>query len=139
MFPSEGYFYVKSQKNGLFVSVDGEDEAGSKLVTGPKGDDDSQLWSYENGYLVSKQTAMVMDIEGGDLKSDKRVLQFNRKKTMTHNQRWGIRDGFVYVVADPRLVLDTQEDEGSYITVAVKKSEENDLQQWYLEPYEGDC
>lgn len=26
MFPKEGYFYVKSQKNGLFVSVDGEDK-----------------------------------------------------------------------------------------------------------------
>ncbi|KAG2204350.1 hypothetical protein INT47_009392 [Mucor saturninus] len=136
MFPSEGYFYVKSQKNGLFVSVDGEDE----------GDDDSQkvyscgVMKMDIWFLSKLQWASIMmDIEGGDLKSDKRVLQYNRKKTMTHNQRWGIRDGFVYVVADPRLVLDTQEDEGSYITVAVKKSEENDLQQWYLEPYEGDC
>lgn len=25
-----------------------------------------------------------------------------------HNQRWGIRDGFIYAVADPRLVLDTK-------------------------------
>lgn len=25
-----------------------------------------------------------------------------------HNQRWGIRDGFIYPVADPRLVLDTK-------------------------------
>lgn len=26
MFPNEGYFYVKSQKSGLYVSVDGEEK-----------------------------------------------------------------------------------------------------------------
>lgn len=25
-----------------------------------------------------------------------------------HNQRWGIRDGFIYPVADPRLVLNVK-------------------------------
>lgn len=75
-----------------------------------------------------------------------------------HNQRWGIRDGFIYPVADPRLVLDTKVrclchgDGGeiklaheqhvggqwlvSYITY--RRTEDYDLQQWYLEPFEGD-
>lgn len=138
MFPTQGAFYIKSQKNGLYLSIDGEDEAGSKIITGPKTDDGSQLWSFENGYLISKKTSFVMDIEGGDLKSDKNILQYNRKKTMAHNQRFGIRDGFIYAVADPRLVIDAKDEEGAYITIATRKLEENDHQQWYLEPYEGD-
>lgn len=26
MFPTQGAFYIKSQKNGLYLSIDGEDE-----------------------------------------------------------------------------------------------------------------
>ncbi|CAO3646537.1 unnamed protein product [Mucor hiemalis] len=138
MFPTQGAFFIKSQKNGLYLSINGEDEAGSRIITGPKTDDGSQLWSFENGYLISQKTSFVMDIEGGDLKSDKKILQYNRKKTMAHNQRFGIRDGFIYAVADPRLVLDAKDEEGSHIIISTRKLEENDLQQWYLEPYEGD-
>ncbi|GAN01056.1 hypothetical protein MAM1_0004c00487 [Mucor ambiguus] len=141
MFPNEGYFFLKSQKTGLVLDTNGENEAGSKLVIRPKGDEsevENQLWTFEQGYLISKKTSLVMDIEGGDLRSDKKVLQFDRKKTMAHNQRWGIRDGFIYPVADPRLVMDTKEDSGSPVTVTYRRTEDNDLQQWYLEPFEGD-
>ncbi|KAL9559990.1 hypothetical protein PS6_000475 [Mucor atramentarius] len=156
MFPNEGYFFLKSQKTGLVLDINGEDEAGSKLVIRPKGDEsevDNQLWTFEQGYLISKKTSFGMEKKNkkkvkkdgklmifldGDLRSDKRVLQFERKKTMAHNQRWGIRDGFVYPVADPRLVLDTKEDSGSEVTVTYRRTEDNDLQQWYLEPFEGD-
>ncbi|KAG2207081.1 hypothetical protein INT46_003616 [Mucor plumbeus] len=141
MFPSEGYFFLKSQKTGLVLDINGENKAGSKLVVRTKEDEsnlDNQLWTFEHGYLVSKKTSFVVDIEGGDLRSDKRLLQFDRKKTMAHNQRWGIRDGFIYPVADPRLVLSAKEDSGSEVTVTYRKEEENDLQQWYLESFEGD-
>ncbi|GAA5807635.1 hypothetical protein MFLAVUS_001005 [Mucor flavus] len=133
MFPSEGYFYLKCQKNGLVVSVNNEEKAGTKLVTDNKNDEDSQLWSFQGGCLISKHSSLVMDIDGGDLRNDAKLLQFDRKKTMAHNQRWGICDGFVYAVADPRLVL-VAEDDASHIKVGVK-SNENELQQWYLEPY----
>ncbi|KAI8642533.1 hypothetical protein BD408DRAFT_482715 [Parasitella parasitica] len=104
--------------------------AGSKLIIKP------QLWTFENGYLVSKKTSFVMDIEGGDLRSDKKVLQYSRKKTMAHNQRWGIRDGFIYAVADPSLVLECQDNDDD---VRVnRKTNDKEHQQWYIELYEGD-
>ncbi|KAI9338436.1 hypothetical protein BD770DRAFT_400708 [Pilaira anomala] len=138
MFPKHGYFYLKCLKNGLVISVNRDNDVGSKLVAETKKtDDDSQLWTFEDGCLVSKYTSLVMDIEGGDLMPDSRVLQYGRKKTMAHNQRWGIRDGFVYTVADPRLVLVAEDTAESYVRINIK-SEENDLQQWYLEPYQAE-
>ncbi|KAI9476501.1 MAG: hypothetical protein EXX96DRAFT_577376 [Benjaminiella poitrasii] len=135
MFPKHGYFYIKSQKTGFVVSNNDDDEAGSQLVIKPQTKDETELWSFELGYLINKKTLFVMDIEGGDLRSDKNVLQYERKKTMAHNQRWGIRDGFIYAAADPRIVLDSNEEEESTLFVTTRKLEENELQQWYLEPY----
>ncbi|KAI8074362.1 uncharacterized protein B0P05DRAFT_548257 [Gilbertella persicaria] len=137
MFPSEKYFYIQSRKSGLVLSCDGQEETGSKLVIRPKAEDDeSQLWKYEHGFLVCKKTLLVMDIAGGDLKVDSKVLQYNRKKTMTHNQRWGMRDHFIYAVADPRLVLNAKEEEGSNIVVSTRILEDNDHQQWDIEVYQ---
>ncbi|CEP07761.1 hypothetical protein [Parasitella parasitica] len=123
-------------------------QAGTKLIIKPKkpqSDDhelDNQLWTFENGYLVSKKTSFgmkiyaFMDIEGGDLRSDKKVLQYSRKKTMAHNQRWGIRDGFIYAVADPSLVLEHQENDDE-VHVS-RKTEDGKHQQWNIQLYEGD-
>ncbi|KAI7901144.1 uncharacterized protein BX663DRAFT_515090 [Cokeromyces recurvatus] len=136
MFPKVGYFYIKSQKTGFVISTNDEDEAGTKLVIKSKNSGtDYELWSFESGYLVNKMNLFVMDIQGGDIRSGQNVLQYERKKTMAHNQRWGLRDGFIYVVADPRIVLESTEEEESYLFVNARKLEDNDFQQWYIEPY----
>lgn len=36
------------------------------------------------------------------------LLTQKNKKFRAHNQRWGIRDGYVYALADPRIVLAAQ-------------------------------
>ncbi|KAI8880714.1 carbohydrate-binding module family 13 protein [Backusella circina FSU 941] len=136
MFPNDSYFILRSQKNGHVLYVDDSTKAGANVIVGPQDEEviDSQLWTFDNGYLINKKSSLVMDIEGGDLKSDKKILQYDRKKTMAHNQRWGIRDGFIYAVADPRVVLDSKDgEEGTKILAAYKKLEENDSQLWAYE------
>ncbi|KAI8353362.1 hypothetical protein BD560DRAFT_408362 [Blakeslea trispora] len=138
MFPKEKYFYIRSNIEDFVLSCNGEEKAGTELVIRPKADDDeSQLWKYDNGFLACKKTLLVMDIHGGDLKADSKLLQYNRKKTMAHNQRWGFRQGFIYASADPRLVL-TAKPEDSAVVVSIRVTEDNDHQQWTLEPYEGE-
>ncbi|KAI8370100.1 hypothetical protein EDC96DRAFT_503061 [Choanephora cucurbitarum] len=138
MFPKENYFFVKSKFDDLVLSCDGEEKAGSELVLRPKADDDeSQLWTYDNGFLACKKSLLVMDINGGDLKAESKLLQYNRKKTMAHNQRWGFRQGFIYASADPRLVL-TAKPEESAVVVSLRVMEDNDHQQWTLEPCEDE-
>ncbi|KAI8879764.1 carbohydrate-binding module family 13 protein [Backusella circina FSU 941] len=142
MFPRHGYFFIKSAQSDLYIYINGNDEADTKVIIGPKKEDeediDYQLWKHENGFVVNKKTNLVMDLEGGDLKSGQKIVQYDRKKTMAHNQRWNIRDGYIYASADPRLVLDTKdEEEGLKVYSEVKKTEDNGSQQWVVEPFQG--
>ncbi|EIE78792.1 hypothetical protein RO3G_03497 [Rhizopus delemar RA 99-880] len=130
MFLKKGYFHVVQAKTGLFLSTNGTTEEGTKITVKDK------VWGFENGQLISKNSSLVLDIEGGDLRVGKKLIQYGRKKTMAHNQRWGIRNGYIYASADPRLVLeDNSEASGSQIVTSVRKVEENDFQQWKIVPY----
>ncbi|ORY93194.1 ricin B lectin domain-containing protein [Syncephalastrum racemosum] len=103
-------------------------------------DNDNQLWSYDDGFLTNKKSGMVLDIRGGDLKADKEIVQYDRKLTQTLNQRFGYRDGYIYMRADPRLVLDIKGDDtekGAKVILYQRKSEDNDNQQWEIEPFEA--
>ncbi|KAI8991560.1 ricin B lectin domain-containing protein, partial [Mycotypha africana] len=97
------------------------------------------LWRWENGYLINKKSGLVMDIRGGNLLSDSYIVQYDRKMTQAHNQRWGYRDGYIYCLADPRLVLDIRgggHKEGTRICLYTRKdSDDNENQQWIVEPY----
>ncbi|SAM02374.1 hypothetical protein [Absidia glauca] len=132
-FPENTYFYIKTSTGQNVVDV----HQGSIDKTGE--DSDNQLWRFENGFLINKKSDLVLDIEGGDLKVEKKILQYDRKHTRAHNQRWGYRDGFVYIRADPRIVLDIKgedEDEGTKVITFKRKLEDNADQQWIIEPVE---
>ncbi|KAI8345282.1 ricin B lectin domain-containing protein [Choanephora cucurbitarum] len=119
----------------------GELTADSNIIIWPQkhGDDkDNQLWRSEDGFLINKKSNLVMDIRGGDLLSDKPIVQYDRKITMAHNQRWGFRDGYVYCLADPRLVLDIRgggSKDGTKVILYKRKDTDNENQQWVIEPY----
>ncbi|ORX62598.1 ricin B-like lectin [Hesseltinella vesiculosa] len=141
-FPENAYFYIKSASSGNVLDInEGLLTKGTKLIIWEKkqGEDaDNQLWKYEgDGFLVNKKSNLVMDIDGGDLKIEKKIQQFDRKTTQTHNQRWGFRDGFVYCKADPRIVLDVKggdDTEGTRVISYKRKLDDNVNQQWILEP-----
>ncbi|KAI8087754.1 ricin B lectin domain-containing protein [Gilbertella persicaria] len=141
-FPEGQYFYIKSRSCGSCVDVYmGETTADSNIIIWPQkhGEDkDNQLWRAEDGFLVNKKSNLVIDVRGGDLLSDKPIVQYDRKITMAHNQRWGYRDGYVYVLADPRLVLDIKgggNKDGTKIILYKRKDTDNQNQQWTIEPY----
>ncbi|KAI8066567.1 ricin B lectin domain-containing protein [Gongronella butleri] len=141
-FPENNYFFIVSPVTGKVIDVhQGLLEKGTKLVIWEKkeGEDaKNQLWRYEQGgFIVNKKSGLVIDLDGGDLRADKKIQQFDRKATMAHNQRWGYRDGFIYCKADPRIVLDIKngnDDEGTRIISWKRKLEENANQQWAVEP-----
>ncbi|KAI7851067.1 ricin B lectin domain-containing protein [Circinella umbellata] len=145
-FPVDSYFYIKSQKNELVLDIDdGKTEPGANLIMYSQKDhdaedNDNQLWRYDDGFLTNKKSGLVLDISGGDLKADKDIVQYGRKLTMTGNQRFGYRDGFIYARADPRLVLDIkggEDAEGTRVLLYKRKESENENQQWIVEPLEA--
>ncbi|CEI95919.1 hypothetical protein G6F70_001921 [Rhizopus microsporus] len=138
MFLKDKAFYIASKKTGLVLSTNGYTEEGTKITVQNKTGEEHELWQFENGFLINKSSSLVLDIIGGDLRVGQKVNLWGRKKTMTHNQRWGIRDGYIYALADPRLVLDLEgdcEDEGTHIVTNSRRVENNDLQQWTLIPF----
>ncbi|KAI9318699.1 ricin B lectin domain-containing protein [Dichotomocladium elegans] len=145
-FPVDTYFIIKSQKNGLLLSVSGSSTEASEAIVIESQKEaqeelDSQLWQFDDGFLTNKKSGLVIDISGGDLKAEQPLIQFNRKVTTTLNQRFGLRDGFIYTRADPRLVFDIKADsdgEGSPVIIYKRKFDiDNANQQWSVEPFEG--
>ncbi|KAG1444551.1 hypothetical protein G6F56_010254 [Rhizopus delemar] len=140
-FPENQYFFIKSRANGHVLDVYmGETTDDSNIIIWqqkPDNDNANQLWRSEDGFLVNKKSHLVMDIRGGDLKSDTYIVQYTRKMTMAHNQRFGYRDGFIYCLADPRLVLDIRgggSKEGTKIILYKRKESDNMNQQWTVIP-----
>ncbi|KAI9280475.1 hypothetical protein BY458DRAFT_430707 [Sporodiniella umbellata] len=131
MFLKNGHFYLVSKPTGFVISTNGTNEEGTKITVKEK------LWSFDNGKIVSKSSSLVLDIRGGDLRVGEKLLQYGGKKTMAHNQRWGTRNGYIYASADPRLVLEGgSTDPGCQLVTSIRKTEECDLQQWELVPFE---
>ncbi|KAI8359154.1 ricin B lectin domain-containing protein [Blakeslea trispora] len=144
-FPS-GWFFIQSKcshKMVIDVSYDSL-KAAAKIVVWPKKakDYDNQLWTYDNGYIINKNSGMVLDVQGGILESDKQVIQYKRKMIEdAHNQRWYYReDGFIYPQTDPNLVLDIRGNwtkPGTVVLLYERKYEDNMNQLWDLIPYES--
>ncbi|KAI8983700.1 hypothetical protein BDB01DRAFT_835329 [Pilobolus umbonatus] len=137
-FPRHNNFFIKSVKTGLVISAYDNDE-GDYLVIQPQVETDNahQLWTYMDGYLFNKRYSFVIDIKGGDLIPGQDIVQFTRKRTMSQNQRWEHRDGFIYAICDPRIVLDLKskgEETGAYLCSAIK-SKESETQQWAVQEF----
>ncbi|KAI9489883.1 ricin B lectin domain-containing protein [Zychaea mexicana] len=148
-FP-EGYFYIRSRQNGKvidahsFAQVDGGYTKNDTkiLIWTPKHTDDrdNQLWYYQDGFIVNKNSNKVLDVRGGALHDNTPVIQYDRKLVVdAQNQRWGYksRDGVIYLLADPRMVLDIRgdsADDGAKVILYHRKSasEDNLNQNWDL-------
>ncbi|RUP51979.1 hypothetical protein BC936DRAFT_143865, partial [Jimgerdemannia flammicorona] len=111
-FP-EGYFFITSGANGLVLDIKNASKKPDQALVVSKQkhhDNDSQLWSCDNDFIINKNSGL------GQVLSNKQIIQYNRKLTQAaHNQRWGYRDGFIYSLADPNLVLDIKVNTCSYL------------------------
>ncbi|KAI8646075.1 ricin B lectin domain-containing protein [Parasitella parasitica] len=141
-FPT-GWFYIQSKcshKMVLDVSADSL-KAAAKIVVYPKKakDIDNQLWMYDNGYIINKNSGMVLDVQGGPLESDKQIIQYKRKMVEdAENQRWYYReDGVIYPQTNPNLVLDIRGNwtkPGTVVLLYDRKYVDNENQLWDLVP-----
>ncbi|OZJ04138.1 hypothetical protein BZG36_02836 [Bifiguratus adelaidae] len=144
-FP-DGFFYIKSRKHGQVVDIEGEDKNDGKVVMKSQKHDearDSQLWYYSEGFIVSKLSGKVLDVRGGTLtKKDsfKFICTYDRKIIASaDNQQWEYRDGFIFLLSDPHVVLDIRGDsdaEGARVIAYPRKLvyQEHDNQLWDLVP-----
>ncbi|CEG68524.1 hypothetical protein RMATCC62417_04772 [Rhizopus microsporus] len=159
-FPS-GWFYIQSKCSHKMVLDVTQDslKAAAKVIVWPKKtkDNDNQLWMYDHGYIINKNSGMgkrmirkqlsvikykkVLDVQGGVIESDKQIIQYRRKMVEdAHNQRWNYRDdGFIYLQANPNLVLDIRGNwtkPGTIVLLYERKYKDNLNQLWDLIPYE---
>ncbi|PHZ07823.1 ricin B-like lectin [Rhizopus microsporus ATCC 52813] len=144
-FPS-GWFYIQSKCSHKMVLDVTQDslKAAAKVIVWPKKtkDNDNQLWMYDHGYIINKNSGMVLDVQGGVIESDKQIIQYRRKMVEdAHNQRWNYRDdGFIYLQANPNLVLDIRGNwtkPGTVVLLYERKYKDNLNQLWDLIPYES--
>ncbi|KAI8074153.1 hypothetical protein BC940DRAFT_290175 [Gongronella butleri] len=97
---------------------------------------------YDGGYLINKNSGLVLDVQGGVLDSDKQIIQYKRKMTEdAHNQLWCYReDGIIYPRIDPNLVLDIRGNwtkPGTVVLLYERKFKDNDNQLWDIIPADG--
>ncbi|KAG0043718.1 hypothetical protein BGZ83_011087, partial [Gryganskiella cystojenkinii] len=149
-FPTS-WFYIKSQASGLVVDIEhgyftDPMKAGARAEMNHQKIDNGdgrhsllelQLWRYESGFLINRRTGLVLDIQGGTLKLNARVVQWQRKAGKdAHNQHWFYENGFIANVYNSRLVLDIDGDgskDGAKIAIGERKATANADQQWILE------
>ncbi|KAI8073545.1 ricin B lectin domain-containing protein [Thamnidium elegans] len=145
-FPS-GWFFIQSKCPHKMVLEVYQDslKATAKVVVWPMKtkDVDNQLWMYDHGYIINKNSGMVLDVHGGILESDKPIIQYKRKMLEdAQNQRWYYReDGVIYPQVDPNLVLDIRGNwnkKGTVVLLYERKYEDNLNQLWDLVPYQSD-
>ncbi|KAL1927603.1 hypothetical protein VTP01DRAFT_3840 [Rhizomucor pusillus] len=143
-FPS-GWFFIQSRcPHKMVLDVQGDSlKATAKIVVWPKKSQnyDNQLWMYDNGYIINKCSGLVLDVAGGELTSDKQMIQYKRKMIEdAHNQRWYYReDGFIHPQVDPNLVLDIRgnwQKEGTVVLLYERKYTDNENQLWDLIPHD---
>ncbi|KAK4521842.1 cell separation during budding [Mucor velutinosus] len=124
----------------LDVSLDSLKAAAKVVVWTKKTKDiDNQLWMYDHGYIINKNSGMVLDVQGGILESDKQIIQYKRKMIEdAQNQRWYYReDGVIYPQTNPNLVLDIRGNwtkPGTVVLLYERKYEDNENQLWDLVP-----
>ncbi|KAI8337940.1 ricin B lectin domain-containing protein [Chlamydoabsidia padenii] len=132
-FP-EGYFYIQSRASLKVVDVDG---------ASLKDDATILLWTpkHNNGFLINKHSGKVVDIRGGPIVEGARIIQYSQKLVAdAQNQRWGYnsKEGYIYVLSDPRFVLDVRGmEDGSRLVLHHKKyalDPTNQTQLWDLVP-----
>ncbi|KAI8332130.1 ricin B lectin domain-containing protein [Chlamydoabsidia padenii] len=145
-FPT-GWFYIESQCEHnmvLDVALDSLKQA-AKVIVWPRkrgNESNNQLWMYDKGYIINKNSGLVLDIQGGIIESDKQIIQYKRKLTENaQNQRWYYReDGLIYPQVDPNLVLDIRGNwtkPGTVVLLYERKFTENYNQRWNLVPLDG--
>ncbi|KAG0012587.1 hypothetical protein BGZ81_001477, partial [Podila clonocystis] len=145
------WFYIKSAVSGLVIDIEhgyftDPMKVGARAEMNHQKIDNGdgrhsllelQLWRYEAGFLINCRTGFVLDIQGGSLKLDARVVQWQRKSGQwAQNQHWFHENGTIANVHNSSLVLDIDGNgskDGDKIVIGERKDVSNPDQKWVLE------
>ncbi|MGW0211770.1 RICIN domain-containing protein [Streptomyces sp. NPDC003233] len=92
-FPA-GYFYIRNVASGLVLGTeDGSTKPGGRVVLWDKKPSDNQLWKYDHGFLVNKNSGLVLEVpgyeHGGDITRGTALTQNTRREAPESlNQLW---------------------------------------------------
>ncbi|WP_327120616.1 RICIN domain-containing protein [Nocardia sp. NBC_01730] len=94
-FP-EGFFYIRNVHSGLVVDIkDGSTAEGARAIVWDRKSSDSanQLWRYDRGFLVNKNSGLVLEVVGheggGSIAPGTPVAQARkRERPKSLNQQW---------------------------------------------------
>ncbi|CAO3684065.1 unnamed protein product [Umbelopsis ramanniana] len=136
-----GWFHIQSRcQHKMVLDVEWDSlKSAARIVAWSKKEklNDNQLWSYDGGYLINKNSGLVLDVHGGVLQNDRQIVQQKRKLVEGNNdQKWFYReDGYLYPRNDPNLVLDIRGNSfkpGAQVLLYNRKYEDNINQLWDL-------
>jgi hypothetical protein len=118
-FP-QGDFYIRAgSASNLVVDVErgffvtwGAIKDGTKVVlqTQKSGTehDAYQLWKFENGRLVNKQTSLCLEAENGKV-GNRIILHGQKSPGQAANQRWILtKEGHIALQSHPKFVIDVK-------------------------------
>ncbi|CAG8606077.1 10138_t:CDS:2 [Paraglomus brasilianum] len=136
-FPS-GWFYIKSQLNNRVLepaSMSVNNDATIVIKEQRFGlDADSQLWSFDNGFLVNKASGKVLEIKGGHIRRLHwtYICQWDRRSSPAPpTQLWYTCNSFINTKTADSYVIEIMDDS---VVVWKQKDSDNLNQQWTFEP-----
>jgi hypothetical protein len=110
-FP-QGYFFIRNVASGKTLDViGGSKEPGESIVIWDRKNInyDNQLWKYEDGFIVNKNSGLVLEIpgyeSGGNIKTGTGLIQAERRSQPDNlNQLWAYN--YQYIMPyDPKVCL----------------------------------
>lgn len=141
-FPS-GYFFIRNVVSGKVLDVkDGSTNPGSSVIIWDRKsiNYDNQLWSYDSGFLINKDSGLVLEVpgyEGGGniTPGTELVINTRREQPESLNQLWAYN--YQYIMPyDPRVSLwvkDGNVNTPGNIVVVDKRIHGEVTQEWMLD------
>ncbi|CAG8569995.1 9980_t:CDS:2 [Ambispora gerdemannii] len=139
---NKGWFYIKSvscpdviEPHSLSVNT------GVRLVVHKQRfgiDADSQLWHWDEGFLINKASKLALDYEEGYIRTFHRVHACQNARKLINDastQLWVLLKGG-FIANQKKSVLDIRRAsmKGPSIIIHRRKRKHNDNQRWLLEP-----
>jgi hypothetical protein len=130
-FPKDDFYIKSGSSSNLVVDVErgffvtwGAIKDGTKVVLQAQKigteHDAYQLWKFEDGRLVNKQTSLCLEADNGK-PNTKLVLHAPKSPKQAANQRWTLtKDGYIALQSHPKYVVDVMKGslkEGSYLAL----------------------
>ncbi|KAI8376915.1 hypothetical protein BD560DRAFT_445435 [Blakeslea trispora] len=135
VFP-EGHFFIKNQKHDLVITVLETEKLAAQIVAtklDPKNFN-RQLWSHKDGFLINKESNLVLDVRGGCIVDGTELCQYKQKKEGFENQQWGLSpEGYIHSKIHKDVVLAISSvniKDRLTVRLADKKTPDHSEQRW---------